>query len=320
MSGKTATSVRNAYSIGKKQCSDYIKERLCNSDDQRMSIYATVKKNRLALFRSKSIVIVCKVKTETTALKERIQLYSTLYVGCKLKQAKLDEFFRHENQEPSLSDYGSIHKPTSKTEFLKCLPQITGYSSKVIFVKYEPPRVDGCIINVAFLVQMNNPRTSKTFGEYYGIEISEKVEKIADMVERGDIVFDVYGKASRKRGTCEEREKNEGVRINIKKNTLVYRKFNQVPEVSENKTELFSLVADILGENFQHKRETIVATKGETAVSNHYIETKYLEPCNKEEADDRMFLHALEMSRLGLKKLLIVTVDTDVVVIALYAF
>ena len=33
-----------------------------------------------------------------------------------------------------------------------------------------------------------------------------------------------------------------------------------------------------------------------------------------------MFLHALEMSGLGLKKLLIVTVDTDVVVIALYAF
>ena len=33
-----------------------------------------------------------------------------------------------------------------------------------------------------------------------------------------------------------------------------------------------------------------------------------------------MFLHAVEMSRLGLKKLLIVTVDTDIVVIALYAF
>ena len=72
-------------------------------------------------------------------------------------------------------------------------------------------------------------------------------------------------------------------------------------------------------ENFQHKRETNVATKGETIVRNHHIETKYLEPCKKEEADDRMFLHALEMSRLGLKKLLIVAVDTDVVAILLYA-
>ena len=73
-------------------------------------------------------------------------------------------------------------------------------------------------------------------------------------------------------------------------------------------------------ENLRQKRETTVATKGETAVRNHHIETKYLGPCKKEEADDRMFLHALDMSRLGLKKLFTGTVDTDVVVIALYAF
>ena len=73
-------------------------------------------------------------------------------------------------------------------------------------------------------------------------------------------------------------------------------------------------------ENFQYKPETIVAISGETVVSNHYIETKYLEPCKKEEADDRMFLDALEITTLGLKKLLRVTVDTDVVVIALYIF
>ena len=84
----------------------------------------------------------------------------------------------------------------------------------------------------------------------------------------------------------------------------MYRKVSIFLEVSENKTELFSLVAKTLVENFHHKRETIVATKGETVVGNHRIETKYLEPCKKEEADDRMFLHALEMSRLGLKKLL----------------
>ena len=38
MPEKAATSVRNAYIVGKKQCSDFIKERLCNSDDQIMSI------------------------------------------------------------------------------------------------------------------------------------------------------------------------------------------------------------------------------------------------------------------------------------------
>ena len=31
MSEKATTSVRNVYSVGKKQCSNFIKERLCNS-------------------------------------------------------------------------------------------------------------------------------------------------------------------------------------------------------------------------------------------------------------------------------------------------
>ena len=35
ISEKAATSVRNAYSVSKKQCSDFAKERLCNIDDQR---------------------------------------------------------------------------------------------------------------------------------------------------------------------------------------------------------------------------------------------------------------------------------------------
>ena len=48
-------------------------------------------------------------------------------------------------------------------------------------------------------------------------------------------------------------------------------------------------------ENFQHERETIVTTKEETVVSNHHIETKYLEPCKKEEADDRIVQNVLEM-------------------------
>ena len=74
MSEKAAKSVKNAYSDGKKQCSDFIKERLCNSADQKMSIYTTMKKNRLALFQSKTIVTVPNVKRETTALKEQIQL------------------------------------------------------------------------------------------------------------------------------------------------------------------------------------------------------------------------------------------------------
>ena len=189
-----------------------------------------MKKNRLALFQFKSIVIVPKVKRETTALKEQIQLSSNLYVGCRSRQANLDEFFRHKNHEhpPSLSDYGTICKPTSTADFFKCLPQFTDDSNKETFEKYEAPSVDGCIIDGAALVQMNNPQTSVTFGEYCRIEIGKKVDRISNTMERVNIMFDVYGKESRKRETREETRKNEGVRISIKENTPVYRKYNQV--------------------------------------------------------------------------------------------
>ena len=99
-----------------------------------------------------------KVKRKKTELTERIQLYSSLYVCCKSRQANPDEFFRHENHEYplSLSDYGSICKLTSKADFLKCLPQFTDDSNKNTFEKYEDPSFDGCIIDGAALVQMND--------------------------------------------------------------------------------------------------------------------------------------------------------------------
>ena len=96
---------------------------------------------------------------ERAALKERIQLYSSLYVDCESRQANLDGFFRYENHEypPSFFDYGSIRKPTSKTDFLKYLPQFTDDSNKNTFEKYEVPSVNACSIDGAALEQMNNP-------------------------------------------------------------------------------------------------------------------------------------------------------------------
>ena len=85
MSEKAATSVRHAHSVGKKQCPE--------EEEQ----VGSVKKNILALFQSRSIVTVSKVKRKKTELTERIQLYSSLYVCCKSRQVNPDEFFHHEN-------------------------------------------------------------------------------------------------------------------------------------------------------------------------------------------------------------------------------
>ena len=64
--------------------------------------------------------------------------------------------------------------------------------------------------------------------------------------------------------------------------------------VEDNKRELFQFLTSYVRDNFQ--------------------------PCNHEEADSRMFVHAYDAARNGYKKLLIRTVDTDVAVLAITNF
>ena len=65
----------------------------------------------------------------------------------------------------------------------------------------------------------------------------------------------------------------------------------------------------------------IVAATLENVVTNDLsLNNQELTPYNHEEADTRLLLHVLSGSSCGYKKISIVTVDTDVVVISLYHF
>lgn len=59
---------------------------------------------------------------------------------------------------------------------------------------------------------------------------------------------------------------------------------------------------------------TIVVTK-EKVVSNRALDTEFVSPCNHEETDTRMFLHAKHAALGGSRSINIVSSDTDVVVI-----
>ena len=64
----------------------------------------------------------------------------------------------------------------------------------------------------------------------------------------------------------------------------------------------------------------IVVANLENVLSNNVNNLDELFPCNHEEADTCIFLHAKNASDNGIRKLSIVTVDTDVVIVALYHF
>ena len=86
-----------------------------------------------------------------------------------------------------------------------------------------------------------------------------------------------------------------------------------------NKRELFKMIADVVIQ-IPETLATIVATIGSKVVSNSSLEKLNIEPCNHEEADTRLLLHVLDGANSGNKNVTTITVDTDVVAIALRQF
>ena len=64
------------------------------------------------------------------------------------------------------------------------------------------------------------------------------------------------------------------------------------------------------------------STTDETVVStqNDMNDVEYLQPCSHEEADTRILLHVAHCARQGLRKVVIRTVGTDVVALAIEHF
>ena len=113
---------------------------------------------------------------------------------------------------------------------------------------------------------------------------------------RVDVVFDVYNEDSLK---GETRRKVTGILSGNMRGTLFF---------SAMKTKLnSSFVADTLV--FNNIDFNIVVTKEENVVNNTFIA-----PCNHEEADTHMFLHAKHGALGSIKSVKIVSYDTDVLV------
>ena len=88
-----------------------------------------------------------------------------------------------------------------------------------------------------------------------------------------------------------------------------------------NKDELFRYLSDCIHE-CETGRKVIISTKDETidSTQNDMSDVEYLQPCSHEEADTPILLHVVHCARQGLRKLVIRTVDTDVVVLAIGHF
>ena len=120
MDDQVVESIVNLEQLGKMQYQEYVK---CVIIDRTTSISNPIKKNKLYLFGKQSVRAKSKQTKTITALQNNVRLFAQLYIAMQSRNADLEDFFSHEVQSFSatLSEFGSLHLPTAKSDLLKCI-------------------------------------------------------------------------------------------------------------------------------------------------------------------------------------------------------
>ena len=107
-------------------------------------------------------------------------------------------------------------------------------------VSEEAPSVEAVIIDGAALVNMLRPGTSKTCDEYASIVFLPYTCRQLELVNRIDVVWDVYIADSLKGAAREKRGK--GIRRRVESRNSIPRNWQMFLRNDENKTELFEFL------------------------------------------------------------------------------
>lgn len=312
MSDEVVQTVKNVINIGQEQYKSYVDTRLIKRST---AITTPLKKNNLRLFGSQE-KDQPKHKTKLAELKNDCALFSRLYIACQSRDGNLEDFFRHENQPwpPSIADMGELRKG-QKADLVKCLE---GY---VNTLQAQSPEVEVLVIDGAVVVQMLSPGTARTFQEYSDSVFKPFILKRLQDVKRIDIIWDVYRDDSIKK--CARERRGKGARRQVKPSTPIPKNWHSFLRVDQNKEELFHL----LSEQLIHTDEAVLVDKEIRSTHEESVlsygsdgQLSNIMPCTHEEADTRILLHVHDASLCGYTRIMIRTIDTDVVVLALSIF
>lgn len=180
----------------------------------------------------------------------------------------------------------------------------------------EAPPVDAKVLDGSAIINMLNPKECKTFNDYASYVVQPYIEHHLRSADRLDLVFDRYFENSLNSSTRSNR--GSGVRRLLKANGSMPNNWSTFLRCDENKKELFPFLVKSLVENIITSG-LFIGSLEDKAVANQDVDLLSLMPCNIEEADERMFVQVQHAAELC-PRILIKTVDSDVVVIALGAF
>ncbi|KAK3742923.1 hypothetical protein QZH41_015294 [Actinostola sp. cb2023] len=198
-----------------------------------------------------------------------------------------------------------------KADLVKCLEKVCKETT-------ETPIIEATVLDGAVIVQMLGPRTATTFQEYIDMIFKPFMLKQLETVKRVDIVWDVYKPDSLKKGAREKR--GIGIRRRVLPSTRIPSNWHSFLRVDDNKEELFHLLAEQSVLIHVEGKELYSTYEEKALCSSERHDLSNLEPCTQEEADTRILLHVLDASLSGHRKIMIRTIDTDVVVLAISIF
>jgi len=234
-----------------------------------------------------------------------------MYIAFQSRDGDLNEFFRNENQRcpPSLSQDGKLCHG-KKSDLLDCL------TSSVECIT-DAPESDAIILDGAVLVNMLKPIAWMTFNDYAAKVFLPYIEKQLERTDRVDIVWDQYFEDSLKSET--RKRHRQGIRCRVEACSNLRGNWQQFLRLDANKQELFTFLARH-AVRMQHLPDgkQIVTTLGDDVLCSSPDDgiTAALSPCTHEEADTRTLLHTANAVRQGCQKIVLQTVDTDVVVLS----
>ena len=308
-SEQVVATVNGIENAGQQQFQMFLEERLVK---HKKEVTDVIKRNKFALF-SNPRKSPSKEKQDVASLKQNCNLFSQLYISCQVRQGNLDEFFAHENQSypPSISKFGSL-RPGVKSDLLKCLENLATNPCKT-------PEADAMLTDGAALVNMLKPSGAcKTFSDYANQVYLPYISNQLQSVQRVDIIWDRYIPNSLKAQTREKR--GSGVRRRVEADVRLSANWGEFLKLESNKTELFQYLAQQTTMLTCESNKCILSTSDTLVLSSSVDVTPQISPCTHEEADTRLILHVSDCVRQGADKIIIRTVDTDVVVLAVSNF
>ena len=91
--------------------------------------------------------------------------------------------------------------------------------------------------------------------------------------------------------------------------------------LDQNKAELFRYLSTTILQHGNRGDVILICAYDDTCISSSSeLDSSNLTSCNHEEADTRVFLHVKDMTQQGHTKMVIRTVDTDVLVLAVSVY